>query len=136
MRLGGLVGITANCDSVNNLQALVIGGVAGALVLIGVILLDKLKIDDPVGAWPVHGLAGLWGGIATGIFGGHPLQAQLIGSFVIAAWSFGTMFILFSVLKAVGFLRVSSEEEAVGLDISEHGMQAYSPAVAGAGGRN
>jgi Amt family ammonium transporter len=135
--LGGLVGITANCDCVTNLEALAIGSVAGALVLVGVILLDKMKIDDPVGAWPVHGLAGLWGGIATGIFGeGHSLQPQLIGSLVIAAWSFGTMFVLFSVLKAIGFLRVSAEDESVGLDISEHGMQAYGPAVVGAGGRN
>lgn len=135
--LGGLVGITANCDCVSNIEALIIGGVAGALVLIGVILLDKLKIDDPVGAWPVHGVAGLWGGIAVGIFAEeHSLQTQIIGSVVIAAWSFGTMFILFSVLRAIGFLRVGAEEETVGLDISEHGMQAYSPAVAGAGGRN
>jgi Amt family ammonium transporter len=114
----------------------VIGAVAGSLVLFGVILLDKLKIDDPVGAWPVHGLAGIWGGIAAGIFGGHDLATQLIGSLVIPLWSFSTMFLLFAALKAVGYLRVSEEEEAVGLDISEHGMQAYSPAVAGAGGRN
>ena len=79
--------------------------------------------------------AGLWGGIATGIFGEHSLQAQLIGSLVIPAWSFGTRFILFTALKAIGYLRVTAEEENVGLDISEHGMQAYSPAMAGAGGR-
>ncbi len=134
--LGGLVGITANCDSVTNIEALVIGVVAGALIIVGVMLLEKLKIDDPVGAWPVHGLCGIWGGLATGFFGGHPIQAQVIGSLVIPLWSFVTMFILFSVLKAVNFLRVSEEEEQLGLDISEHGMQAYGPAImSGAGQR-
>ena len=123
--LGGLVGITANCDSVSNEQALIIGAVAGALVLLGVVLLEKLKIDDPVGAFPVHGLAGIWGGLATGIFGGHPMIAQITGSVVIPIWAFVTMFIVFSVLKVSGFLRVSPEEESVGLDISEHGMRAY-----------
>ncbi len=123
--LGGLVGITANCDSVTNLEAILIGAVAGAVVLAGIVLLDKLRIDDPVGAFPVHGMAGLWGGLATGIFGGHPMQAQIIGSLVIPLWAFVTMFTLFSLLKAVGFLRVSPQHEQIGLDISEHGMQAY-----------
>jgi Amt family ammonium transporter len=132
--LGGLVGITANCDCVTNLEALMVGGIAGGLVLVGVILLEKLRIDDPVGAWPVHGVCGLWGGIATGIFGGHDIGVQLLGSFVIVAWSFGMMFSLFAILKAVGYLRVSEEEEHLGLDISEHGMQAYGQvAVSGAG---
>jgi Amt family ammonium transporter len=123
--LGGLVGITANCDSVTNLEALIIGGVAGGVVLLGVLLLDKLRIDDPVGAFPVHGMAGVWGGLATGIFGGHPLVAQIIGSLVIPLWAFSTMLVLFLSLRAVGFLRVTSVEEQQGLDISEHGMQAY-----------
>lgn len=123
--LGGLVGITANCDSVTNIEALIIGGVAGFIVLGGVMLLDKLRIDDPVGAFPVHGLAGMWGGIATGIFGGFNIGVQVLGSLVIPAWAFGTMLVLFVILKAVGFLRVSPEEEQAGLDISEHGMQAY-----------
>ena len=134
--LGGLVGITANCDSVTNLEAIVIGGVAGGVVLLGVTLLEKLKIDDPVGAFPVHGLAGIWGGIATGIFGDYALGIQVLGSLVIPAWAFITMFALFAVLKAVGFLRVSATEEEVGLDISEHGMRAYGPAAVSAGGQN
>jgi len=67
--LAGLVGITANCDQVNQYGALTIGAVAGVLVVGGIILLDKLRIDDPVGAFPVHGLCGVWGGIATGILG-------------------------------------------------------------------
>ena len=98
---------------------------AGLLVVLGIIALDKLRIDDPVGAFPVHGLCGVWGGLATGIFGGHPMGAQITGSLVIPAYAFITMFALFTVLKAVGILRVSAEEEEQGLDISEHGMQAY-----------
>lgn len=136
--LGGLVGITANCDGVSNTSAMIIGAIAGLLIVVGVLLLDKLRIDDPVGAWPVHGLCGMWGVLATGLFadysGADPaangavfgnLTAQLIGIASLAAWSFGTMFVLFAVLKAVNVLRVSPEEEAQGLDISEHGMSAY-----------
>ncbi len=123
--LAGLVGITANCDSVTNVEALVIGGVAGVLVIGGIVLLDKAKIDDPVGAWPVHGLCGIWGGLATGIFGGHPMGAQVIGSLVVPLWAFATMFIVFSALKAANALRVAPEEEQRGLDMSEHGIPAY-----------
>ncbi len=133
--LGGLVGITANCDSVTNIEALIVGGVAGVLVLMGVILLEKVRIDDPVGAWPVHGVCGVWGGIATGIFGDYSLGVQVLGSVVIPAWSFVTMLTLFAVLKAIGYLRVSEEEEQLGLDISEHGMQAYGPAIVSAAGQ-
>ena len=130
--LGGLVGITANADCVSNASAIGIGFIAGGLVLIGVVLLDKLKIDDPVGAWPVHGLCGIWGCIAAGIFGGKPLVAQIIGSAAICVWAFGTMLIVFGVLKAIGMLRVSAAEEQAGLDVSEHGMHAYpSDAIAG-----
>jgi Amt family ammonium transporter len=124
--LAGLVGITANCDCVSNVSAIVIGAVAGVLVVAGITLLDKLRIDDPVGAWPVHGLCGVWGGIATGIFGAEKdLVAQIIGSVAIPIWAFVTMFSLFLTLKACGMLRVSREEEMEGLDIGEHGMHAY-----------
>lgn len=123
--LAGLVGITANCDSVTNVESIIIGAVAGALVVGSIIALDKMKIDDPVGAFPVHGVCGVWGGLATGIFGGHPMVAQVVGSLVIPAYAFFTMLILFFILKAVGLLRVSPEEEERGLDISEHGMSAY-----------
>ena len=123
--LAGLVGITANCDSVTNNEAIIIGLVAGILVVFGILLLDKLQIDDPVGAWPVHGLCGIWGGLATGIFGGHSIVAQIIGSVAIPLWAFFTMFILFSILKALNMLRVSEEEEILGLDISEHQEEAY-----------
>ncbi len=123
--LGGLVGITANCDSVTYNEALIIGAVAGILVVLGVKLLDMLKIDDPVGAWPVHGLNGIWGGLATGIFGGHPMVAQIIGSIAIPVWGFVTMLVLFLILKMMGILRVSREDEMKGLDISEHEEEAY-----------
>jgi Amt family ammonium transporter len=124
--LAGLVGITANCDSVTNVEAIIIGVVAGILVTLGVKLLDALKIDDPVGAWPVHGLCGVWGGLATWIFGGHPMIAQITGSIVIPLWSFATMLLLFFILKKCNALRVSAEEEIRGLDIGEHGEEAYS----------
>lgn len=132
--LAGLVAITANCDRVSQQEALIIGGVGGVLVVLGIILLDKLKIDDPVGAWPVHGLCGLWGGIATGIFGDLPdgiesvgrfVAVQTIGSLAIIAWAVVTMAITFGALKAIGLLRVSPREEFEGLDIHEHGMRAY-----------
>jgi Amt family ammonium transporter len=127
--LAGLVGITANCDAVTNLESMVIGAVAGVLVVAGIILLDKLRIDDPVGAFPVHGLCGVWGGIATGIFGDYALGTQILGSLVIPAWSFCTMMVLFLALRSAGILRVSEEDEVAGLDISEHGMHAYPPSL-------
>lgn len=123
--LAGLVGITANCDCVTNIEALIIGAVAGILVFAGMKLLEAVKIDDPVGAWPVHGLCGVWGGIATGIFGGHPIGVQILGSLVIPAYAFVVMLILFIILKAIGILRVSEEDEMTGLDLSEHGQSAY-----------
>ncbi|MGB4710025.1 MAG: ammonium transporter [Fuerstiella sp.] len=140
--LAGLVGITANCDQVSLSSAAIIGAVSGGLVFAGILMLDKLKIDDPVGAFPVHGICGVWGGLATGIFGTSiPDQAagsqfayfmiQLKSTAIICAWSFVTMFALFYFLKVVGLLRVSAEEEIEGLDMCEHGMPAY---AAGAGG--
>lgn len=124
--LAGLVGITANCDCVTNGESLVIGAIAGVLVMAAIMLLDKLKIDDPVGAFPVHGVCGVWGGIATGLFGdGKDLMTQIIGSASIAAFSFAAMFVLFIILKSVNLLRVSEEEEVRGLDICEHGMPCY-----------
>jgi len=136
--LAGLVGITANCDQVTQESALIIGAVSGCLVFLGVVLLDKLKIDDPVGAFPVHGLCGVWGGIATGIFGVNlpevgeavltrsayiMMQVKCTG--IICVWAFVTMFGLFFILKMIGLLRVPANEEIEGLDVVEHGMPAY-----------
>ena len=132
--LGGLVGITANADVVSNSSAFVIGIVAGVLVLFGVLLLDKLKIDDPVGAWPVHGLCGIWGCLAAAAFGGKEWGAQIIGTVVIITWAFFTMLALFLVLRTLGVLRVTPEEELTGLDLSEHGMHAYPAEPVGAKG--
>lgn len=137
--LGGLVGITACCDCFTNWWSIVIGAVAGVLVVLGIMMLDKLRVDDPVGAWPVHGLCGIWGCMAIGLLPNTHLQSesttfmiQLIGTVSICAWAFVTMLVIFGILKAIGMLRVSAEEEQAGLDISEHGMHAYpSDAVAG-----
>lgn len=134
--LAGLVGITANCDQVSLTSAAIIGAVSGLVVVVGILGLDKLKIDDPVGAFPVHGLCGIWGGLATGIFGTTiPDQAegsqmayfiiQLKSTVVICVWAFVTMLLVFFVLKVVGLLRVSEQEEIEGLDMAEHGMPAY-----------
>lgn len=126
--LAGLVGITANADVVTNNSALIIGGIAGILVVAGMVLLDKLRIDDTVGAWPVHGLCGIWGGLATAIFGtyeGKSLAVQAYGSIAYAAWAFILMFIIFSIMKAFNILRVSEDEEIEGLDLHEHGMISY-----------
>ena len=139
--LGGLVGITANCDQVSQYGALIIGAVSGVLVFAAVLGLDKLRIDDPVGAFPVHGVCGIWGGLATGIFGtslpevggvavgqfGY-FMIQLKGTVIICSWAFLTMFALFTLLKSINLLRVPAEEEIEGLDLVEHGMPAYSTA--------
>ena len=123
--LGGLVGVTANCDSVTNIEAIIIGAVGGGLVVAAMLALEKFQIDDPVGAFPVHGVCGIWGGIATGIFGGYNLGVQVLGSVSIALWAFVTMYGLFFTLKKINLLRVTEEEELEGLDVTEHGMQSY-----------
>lgn len=124
--LAGLVGITANADVVTNMSAILIGGIAGVLVVAGMTLLERVKIDDPVGAWPVHGLCGIWGGLAVAIFSDtSSIGVQLLGSAVYAAWAFVLMFGLFYILKVIGILRVSEEEELEGLDLSEHGAISY-----------
>ena len=144
--LAGLVAITAPCDVTDVTGALIIGAVAGLLVVFGVWFLDyKLHIDDPVGAVAVHCLNGIWGTIAVGLFattsapgndsiiglfyggGFKQLELQLIGFAAVAAWTTVTITIAFLIIKALGGLRVSEEEEIVGLDACEHGLaSAYS----------
>ena len=139
--LAGLVAITAPCDVTDVTGALIIGAVSGVLVVFGVWLLDyKLHIDDPVGAVAVHCLNGIWGTIAVGLFattsapgndsltglfygGGFKLLGiQLLGFLAVAAWTAVTITITFHVIKAIVGLRVSEEEEIVGLDSCEHGL--------------
>ncbi len=126
--LAGLVGITAGADSVSVMSAVIIGLVAGVLVVLAVITIDsKLKIDDPVGAISVHLVCGMWGTLAVGIFSpDHSVVTQLIGIAAYGVVTFVAALVIFSVIKAVMGLRVSAEEEQKGLDIGEHGMEAYS----------
>lgn len=138
--LGGLVAITAPCAVVEPWSAIVIGAIGGAIVVGGGMLLETLKIDDPVGAVPVHLMAGMWGTLALGIFstsaglvygfGVDQLIAQVIGVVAIGAWSLVTGSILFFGLKATVGIRVSEEEELAGLDMLEHGATAYPGDVA------
>ena len=139
--LAGLVAITAPCDVTDAFGAIIIGAVAGVLVVFGVWFLDyKLRIDDPVGAVAVHCLNGIWGTVAVGLFattsapgndtlvglfygGGFQLLGiQLLGMFTVIAWTVVTITITFFAIKAIFGLRVSEEEEIVGLDIKEHGL--------------
>ena len=124
--LAGLVGITAGAGVLNPTQSVITGAVAGILVVAAVLLLDKLKIDDPVGAIPVHLVCGSWGVIAPGLFGAANLGVQLKGIAAIVAFAFTCAFIIFTILKLTIGIRVSEEEELEGLDLGEHGMEAYS----------
>ena len=124
--LAGLVGITAGADIISPMSACIIGGVAGIVVVLSVIGLDRLKIDDPVGAISVHLVCGVWGTLATGIFAADKsFITQLIGVGATAALCLPSSAILFLILKKTIGLRVDKEEELVGLDLSEHGQEAY-----------
>ncbi|MBL4746881.1 MAG: ammonium transporter [Flavobacteriaceae bacterium] len=127
--LGGLVGITAGADQMSISNAIVIGAIAGAIIVVGIYLLDKVKLDDPVGAIPVHLFCGIWGTLAVGIFGKmaswEQLGYQITGVLAVGIFCVTTSFcILFTLKKTMG-LRVSKKEEVEGLDIHEHGMDAY-----------
>lgn len=138
--LAGLVAVTAGCDLVTPVGAIIIGSIAGILVVFGVELLDKvLKIDDPVGAVGVHCCNGVFGTIAVGLFaasgdslglfyggGFNLLGVQLIGVLALAIWTLGTTFIMFKVMNVTIGLRVSAEEEIEGLDLTEHGIESCS----------
>ncbi|MGV1098013.1 ammonium transporter [Thiovibrio sp. JS02] len=128
--LAGLVGITAGCANVTPGSSIVIGAIAGLLVVLSVLFFDRIKVDDPVGAVSVHGVCGAWGTLAAGLFNMEGATAgivgvQLAGIAAAFVWSFGTCFILFKIIKAVIGLRVPEEEEMEGLDISEHGGHSY-----------
>jgi len=123
--LAGLVAITAGPDTPSALEATLIGAVGGALVVFSIITLDKLKIDDPVGAISVHGVVGLWGLLAVPITGEALLTGQLIGAATIFVWVFGASLVTWIVIKMIMGVRVSEEEEYEGLDIGECGMEAY-----------
>src|SRR3981081_2044046 len=149
--LAGLVAITCPCYWVTPTGAILLGGVAGVVVVLGVELLEWLRIDDPIGAVPVHGLCGIWGTLSLGLFacgrygasgpiapdnsvalkglfyGGGPqgLLAQAIGSATITLCTFGVALGLMYLVNATGLLRVSEEGELYGLDLHEHGISAY-----------
>jgi Amt family ammonium transporter len=127
--LAGLVGITANADIVSAMGAIVIGIVAGGVVYGAVLFLDRLKLDDPVGAISVHGACGIWGILACAIFdttgSGYTLIGQLTGVVAVAGSAFVFSLVVFGALKAIMGVRVSQQEESEGLDIGEHAMAAY-----------
>jgi Amt family ammonium transporter len=126
--LAGLVGITAGADTIPIFWSVVVGGLAGVLVVFSVLLVDRIRIDDPVGAISVHLVCGIWGTLAVGLFSMNPehtLGTQLIGVIAYGAFAFGCALALFGVLRMTMGIRVSAEEEIEGLDLGEHGMRAY-----------
>jgi Amt family ammonium transporter len=123
--IAGLVSITAGPDLQNHLLAIVIGAVGGCLVVAAVPLLDRLRIDDVVGAIPAHLVAGIWGTLAVGIFGGGDLVAQIIGIAAVGAFVSAASAALWLGLKVSVGIRVSAEHEDLGLDMAELGMEAY-----------
>ena len=140
--LAGLVAITAPCAYVMPYEAMLIGLVGGIIVVIGTLFLDKVRVDDPVGAVPVHMMNGIWGTLAVGLFGRQALGlardglfhgggwaqlgVQAIGVGAVVLFVLVSMTIIFKTIDKIMGLRVSREEELKGLDIGEHGMEAYS----------
>jgi len=142
--LAGLVSITAGTATMTPLGAVITGVIGGVIVVFSVLLFDKIKIDDPVGAISVHGVVGVWGTLAIGLFGKYDdaflgredaglfygggieqLIMQAVGVVIVAAWVIVTSGILFYILKSMNLLRVTAEEEIAGLDVSEHGSAGY-----------
>jgi ammonium transporter, Amt family len=141
--LAGLVAVTGGCAFVSNFSAVIIGAVAGVLVVVAVEFIDKIHADDPVGAIAVHGVCGSFGVIAVGLFaskevnpaisesgllaggGFHLLGVQALGLLVVSLWAFAATFGLFKLLKAISGIRVSVDDEIEGMDISEHGIRSY-----------
>jgi Amt family ammonium transporter len=127
--LGGLVGITAGADQMSPGDAVIIGLIAGIIIVLSVALIDKLKLDDPVGAVAVHLICGIWGTLAVGIFGAmagfDQFLIQLAGVGIVGAFCVICSFIILFIVKATVGLRVDKDEELKGLDLAEHGMDAY-----------
>ena len=149
--LAGLVAITCPCYWVSPTGAILLGAIAGVIVVLAVDLLEALRIDDPIGAVPVHGICGIWGTLSLGLFacgqygatgpmaadnsapltglfygGGFTvLTAQIIGSAAVVTATFATSLAMFYAINAFGVLRVSKEGELQGLDLHEHGIPAY-----------
>ena len=123
--IGGLVAITAGPDLQNHAYAILIGGIGGALVVIAVPLIDKMKIDDVVGAISAHLVSGIWGTLAVGIFGSGSIVTQFIGIVAIGAFVFVTSLVVWLILKATIGIRADEDEEMAGLDSSELGIEAY-----------
>ncbi|NNF64690.1 MAG: ammonium transporter [Acidimicrobiia bacterium] len=123
--LAGLVGITAGADSIAFGASIIVGLIAGAIVVYSIIGLERMGIDDPVGAISVHGAAGIWGVIAVAAFGGGSWSGQLIGVAAIIGWTFVTSFVVFKIVDMTIGLRVSAEEELAGLDRTEHGTDSW-----------
>ncbi len=127
--LAGLVGITAGADVMSPVDAIAVGAVAGGIVVLGVTLIDRIKLDDPVGAVAVHLFCGIWGTLAVGIFGSlagwEQFLAQLGGVAVYAFFCLSSSFVIIYSLKKLMGIRVSKKEELEGLDTHEHGMEAY-----------
>ena len=127
--LGGLVGITAGADQMSPMDAVLIGAIAGVIIVLGVALIDKLRLDDPVGAVAVHLICGIWGTLAVGMFGAmasfDQFIIQLAGVGIVGVFSVICSFAILIPIKATIGLRVDKEEELKGLDLAEHGMDAY-----------
>jgi Amt family ammonium transporter len=128
--LAGLVAITSPCATVTPLSSIIIGAIAGIIVVLSVLFFDRIRVDDPVGAISVHGVCGAWGTLAAGIFNIGGTTAKIIGVQAIGivacfVWTFGTAFVLFKLIEKTIGLRVSAEEELEGLDFIEHGGNAY-----------
>jgi Amt family ammonium transporter len=128
--LAGLVAITSPCASVSPLSSVVIGAIAGVVVVLSVLFFDRIKVDDPVGAISVHGVCGAWGTLAAGIFnmGGTSAKiigVQLLGVAACFVWTFASAYCLFKIIDMTIGLRVSAEEEAKGLDLAEHAGNSY-----------
>ena len=123
--LAGLVAITAGADAMGPMGSIIVGAIGGVIVVFSIIFFDKIKIDDPVGAISVHGVVGIWGTIAVAFFGGAVFMTQLIGTLAVSVTAFVFSLIVFGILKVTLGIRVSPEEEAEGLDIGEHGQEAY-----------